>query len=434
MAQAITLCRQALANLSAEHIFLRGVVLQSLGAAYSWQGNVVEAAQHFAEAAQVSQATGSTQVTIVALWSQAQLLIEQGALYQAAEIYRRALQLLGVPAGPTSMAHPSAAGRLYIGLAELMYQHNDLPAAEENLQTGLQLGEAEQSSGALANGYLLLARLKQAQGDPTEAIEAARQAARLARQYTGPYYWANEVAAYQARLWLAQGNLRVAELWAQERELWPAPLPDPLPYLREGEYLVLARLLLAQAGQPAAPAAETASLLDAALTLTRQISRAAQASKRTGRLLEALTLQALILQAQANQPQALTILSEALALAEPEEYIRLFVDEGQAIAELLRQLNAQKLFPHYLPKLLNALQTAGPASSDLARLPLLDPLSEREIELLQLIAAGMSNQELAATLFLTVGTVKWHLNNIYSKLDARSRTQAIARARELGLI
>jgi LuxR family maltose regulon positive regulatory protein len=343
--------------------------------------------------------------------------------------------LLGISTEPTQTSHPSAASRIYIGLAELVYQRNDLEQADEYLRTGLQLGEAEQSSGALSNGYLLAARLKQARGDFEGALEAARLAARLARQYTGPYYWANEVAAYQSWLWLAQGNLRVAELWAQERELWPAPLPEPIPYLREGEYLVLARLLLAQGSQPAAqPADKTESLLALALTLVQRISQATQAAKRTGRLLEALTLQALILQAQDDKTQALTILSEALALAEPEDYIRLFVDEGSAMADLLRQAQTQKLFPHYLPRLLKALPSPAAPLPSPALAPLLDPLSEREIEILKLIAAGMSNQELANTLFLTVGTVKWHLNNIYSKLDARSRTQAIARARELRLI
>jgi LuxR family maltose regulon positive regulatory protein len=435
MAQVVALCRQALADLAPDHLFLRGVVLQSLGAACSWQGNVVEATQHFAAASAVSQATGNTQVTVIALWSQAQLWVEQGQLHRAAETYQRALQLLGISTEPTQTSHPSAASRIYIGLAELVYQRNDLEQADEYLRTGLQLGEAEQSSGALSNGYLLAARLKQARGDFEGALEAARLAARLARQYTGPYYWANEVAAYQSWLWLAQGNLRVAELWAQERELWPAPLPEPIPYLREGEYLVLARLLLAQGSQPAAqPADKTESLLALALTLVQRISQATQAAKRTGRLLEALTLQALILQAQDDKTQALTILSEALALAEPEDYIRLFVDEGSAMADLLRQAQTQKLFPHYLPRLLKALPSPAAPLPSPALAPLLDPLSEREIEILKLIAAGMSNQELANTLFLTVGTVKWHLNNIYSKLDARSRTQAIARARELRLI
>jgi len=160
-----------------------------------------------------------------------------------------------------------------------------------------------------------------------------------------------------------------------------------------------------------------------------KIAHAAQETNRLGRLLEVLILQALILQEQAKRAEALAVLDEALSLARSEGYVRLFVDEGPAMANLLRQAKSQSLFPEYATRLISAftLPAAPP-------IPLLDPLSERELEILRLIATGMSNKALAETLFLTVGTVKWHLNNIYSKLDVRSRTHAVARARELGLL
>jgi LuxR family maltose regulon positive regulatory protein len=436
MSQAIELFRQALEDLAPDNLFLRGAVLHTLGAAYSWQGHVAEAIRIFAEANAMSQATGNIQVAAIALSSLAQMWLERGSLHQATEVYQEALELLAEgPAEPDQVIHPATAGRIYIGLAEGLYQWNDLETANRQLLTGIRLGEAEHGSGVLAHGYLLLARLKQAQQNQADALEAVRRAVRLAQQYTGPYYWANEVAIYQARLWLAQGNFRGAESWARERGMWPVSPPDSIPYLREGEYLIVARLLLVQGRQQAdRESQEAKSSLALAATLLAQIVKNAREARRIGRVLEALTLQALVFQADRDDVQALATLGEALSLAEPEGYIRLFVDEGPAMADLLRQADAQGLFPQYIPKLLAAFASPAAPISTSTFMPLLDPLSERELEILRLTASGMSNKELANKLFLTVGTVKWHLNNIYSKLDVRSRTQAIARAREMKLI
>jgi LuxR family maltose regulon positive regulatory protein len=430
MAPAIELFNQALALLSPDNLFLRGAVLHTLGAAYSWQGNVSQASRIFVEAANVSQATGNLQVTLIALGSLAQMQLEQGHLRQAGETYQEALQRLELPAEAEQANYTSTAARLYIGLAELLYHRNELEQAQQQLMTGISLAQAEQGSGTLAGGYLLLARLRQAQGNTEEALEAIHRAARLAQQYTGPYYWNMEVTGYQARLWLAQNNLKAVQTWAGERSLWPVSLPETIPYLREGEYLILARLLLAQGKQPSPQATDSPrSPITLAAELLVKIAQTAQETNRLGRLLEVLILQALILQAQAKEAEALAVLDEALSLARAEGYIRVFVDEGPAMANLLRQAKTQSLFPEYVARLISAfsLPSAPP-------IPLLDPLSERELEILRLIATGMSNKVLAETLFLTVGTVKWHLNNIYSKLDVRSRTHAVARARELGLL
>jgi LuxR family maltose regulon positive regulatory protein len=368
-------------------------------------------------------------ITMIILRSLAQSWVEQGDLYQALDIYHQALELLEA-AAETEHAR-LISGRIYIGLAELAYQWNDLEGANQHLQTGLKLGEVEQGSASQIDGYLALARLRQAQGDPDGALEAVRRAAHLVQRYGNPYYWANEVAAYQAQLWLAQGNLRSVEHWARQRGLWPPHLPEAIPFLREGEYLILARLLLAQSSshqseQSPQPEEKPPEL---AQKMAAQITQTAQQAGRLGRMLEALALQALIFQAQDNIKQALLVLEEALSLAEPEGYIRLFIDEGPAMADLLQRAANQNLFPAYTKKLLADFKATSLQSAHL-----LDPLSERELEILSLIAGGMSNKDLAESLFLTVGTVKWHLNNIYSKLDVRSRTQAVARARELGLI
>jgi len=233
MAPAIELFNRALALLSPDNLFLRGAVLHTLGAAYSWQGNVSQASRTFIEAANASQATGNLQVTLIALGSLAQMQLEQGHLRQAGETYQEALQRLDLLAEPEQLTHASTAARLYIGLAELLYHRNELEQAQRQLRTGINLAQAEQGSGTLAGGYLLLARLRQAQGNTEGALEAVRRAAWLAQQYTGPYYWITEVAVYQARLWLAQDNLKAVELWAGEQGLWPVSLPETIPYLRE---------------------------------------------------------------------------------------------------------------------------------------------------------------------------------------------------------
>jgi LuxR family maltose regulon positive regulatory protein len=252
----------------------------------------------------------------------------------------------------------------------------------------------------------------------------------LAQQYNSPY-WLAQAAAAQAHLWLEQGQLEAAQSWAKAGQLGPT---DPLDYLREAEYLTLARLLV-----------KRQEIKEAQTLLGRMLEKTNE-RQRIGRIIELLIIQAAAYYQQGETEAALTSLSQALTLAQPEEYIRLFVDEGQPVAELLTTLTRHftPLNPAYLKKLLTAFEKAkaegkkGQADSlqPSAHIlqPLVEPLSERELELLQLIATGMSNQEIAETLVVTVGTVKWHLNNIYGKLEVRSRTQAVARARELRLL
>jgi LuxR family maltose regulon positive regulatory protein len=434
METAIELYRRALRHTPPDNLFLRGIVMQCLGAAHSWLGNVVEATRAFTEASVISQSTGNLQVALIALWNLAQLQVEQGYLHQADKIYREALQLVDRQPAPQQTQLLPHTGRIYIGLAEVMVEWDRLNEAEEQANKGLVLAEEGHESGTLSGGYLILARIKQAQGDLSAAAEYVQTAQHYANRYTGPRYLAAQCATYRAWLWLRQGNLRAVNSWLQEQHLQLDPLPAPIPYLREGEYLIQARLLLALAQQPNGEADITpeTALLEA-INILNCLAKAAQNSQRAGTLIEVIILQALLFQAQGNLDKSLAALKAALSIAEPEGYIRCFVDEGAAIAGLLRQAANQKIAPNYVSRLLTAFEQSphlpGPQSP-----LLLDPLSEREIEILHLIAGGMSNKELAQELIVTVGTVKWHLNNIYGKLGVKSRTQAVARARELGLL
>ena len=276
----------------------------------------------------------------------------------------------------------------------------------------------------LVDGYIALSRLKRAQADAEGAIEAVREADRLARS-SSVSRTIVAVAAWKVQLHLARGELAAATR-EQERAAGAGGVP---PFVRELERTTLARLLIARGEQ------------DEALQLLEKLREAAEAVGRTGNAMEILALQALALWEGGKKEQAISTLGRALPLAEPEGYVRTFVDEGPPMAALMSDvLQAQqrgRLDPpvsaHYLRKLLVALERdASGATLPGAELP--EPLSERELEVLQLAAAGKSNREIARELFVTAGTVKAHIKNIYRKLDVHSRTQALVRASELNLL
>jgi LuxR family maltose regulon positive regulatory protein len=204
---------------------------------------------------------------------------------------------------------------------------------------------------------------------------------------------------------------------------------DELSYAREVEHLVLARVFVAQ------------GKLEEALWLLGRLLSAAHAGGRTGSVIEILTLQALVLQGVGDTARAASVLGRTLSLAEPELYVRIFVDEGDPMAALLRGLQARGASSGYVDRLLVALQRSGggtrmplgPAGSTYGQ-PLPEALSERELEVLRLVASGRSNREIARELYVSLGTVKTHINNTYRKLGANSRTRAVARARDLNLV
>jgi LuxR family maltose regulon positive regulatory protein len=226
------------------------------------------------------------------------------------------------------------------------------------------------------------------------------------------------VTVHQARLWLAQGNLEAASRWAQASGL---SVDDAPSFHREAGHLTLARILVAQ-GKP-----------DAAVRLLMRLLKAAESTERWGSAIEALLLLALTQHKKTEPDRALHALERALSLAEPEGYVRIFVDEGAPMAELLRQAAERGIAPGYVQELLSAFDASGPAEPRHAQ-PLIEPLSDREIEVLRLAAAGLSNREIAEQLYVSINTVKAHTKSVYRKLDAHNRTQAINRAQELGLL
>ncbi len=253
-----------------------------------------------------------------------------------------------------------------------------------------------------------------------DAGEIVQKLENIARENDVPPGITSMIAAWQARLWLAQDKLVAASHWMGERGL---DADGELPFLRESEYIVQARIMIAQ------------EQLAEATVLLQRLLEAAEAGGRTSIVIEILILQALVLQARGDIDQAIITLENALTIAEPEGFIRSFVDEEPPREALLKRLKVEsERMKVYVRKLLAAFAEKQFHHSSLDPQPLIEPLSERELEVLQLIADGLSNQEIASRLFLSPHTVKAHNRNIFSKLDVNNRTQAAASARDLGVL
>ncbi len=259
--------------------------------------------------------------------------------------------------------------------------------------------------------------MHQARGDVDRALKAIQRAERLAQRRDYAYVMA-VLAELRARLWVAQGDVAAASQWAQERRSSPV---DELHSAREVEQMAVARVLVAQ-GEPG----------EAAMLLAQPLE-AAEAAGRMGSTIKILALQVHAFQVQGKVDEALSALKRALSLAEPEGYVRTFLDEGEPMARLLRRAMAQGIAPNYVSKLLAAFGQAVQPGSPVAQ-PLVEPLSERELEVLQLISTGLSNREIAQELVVALSTVKSHINNIYGKLGVKNRTQAVVLAQALGLL
>ena len=311
---------------------------------------------------------------------------------------------------------PPETAELYRGLGELAIEGGNLAAAAAHLLRSRELGEQGELPVWRWRWFVAQARLCEAQSDPEGALGLLDEAQRLFIRTPLPD--ARPLAALRARIWVTQGRLAEASEWARERGL---SVDDDLSYLHEFEHVTLARVLMARYERERVDGA-----LHDAVGLLERLLRAAEQGGRMGSAIEILALQALAHQAQGDASSALAPLERALSLAEPEGYVRVFVDEGAPMALLLQEAASRGVAPDSTRRLLAAFPSARPDAAQAL-------LSDRETEVLRLIAAGLTNQEIAARLYLSLYTVKAHARSIYDKLDAHSRTQAVARARELGI-
>jgi LuxR family maltose regulon positive regulatory protein len=372
----------------------------------------------------MSRATRDSHVTVVVLGNIAAVQIGRGQLRKAADSLRDALQVADAYAERAGRELPVSA-YAHMNLGFLFLQWNDLQAAWDHLQEGVRLSRRWGEPLRLSGAYLQLADLLQARGDAQGALEAIHQAKQTAGDFS-PWVTAR-VAMVEALICLRQGDTATALRWADSHS-------DAAPHYFGPDELWQANLVRAQI--------ELArGRVDQALDLLRQVSQEAEGPAGRHALIGSLVLQAVALQAKPDQ--ALAALERALFLAEPEGYVRIFVDAGAPMSRLLREAVAQGIAPQYARSLLAALDaepkharqpTALPQSAARPTSPLVEPLTERELQVLRLLATRLSSTEIAEQLFLSPNTVRSHMKNIYSKLDVHSRQRALDRASDLGLL
>jgi LuxR family maltose regulon positive regulatory protein len=395
--------QRALEYLLPDNLEYRSSVTRDMGFAYNLQGNRAEAGRCFAKALSIARVLGDKVELLLVLIGLAQMHELENQLYLADECYQQVL--------PTISDYSILnAGVVYWGKARICYEWNDLDAAEKYGEQSLQLAK---QFGQIVHRFIrsevLLARLKLARGDVGCAMSLLTQAEQVARQQNFLQYMPG-IVTVKVLILLRQGDFTAATELASQYDL---------PISR-------ARVLLAQGNSS-----------DALLLLETHCQQM-EAKGWQYEWLRAIVLKAVALFKHGDKKKAVELLGEALAVTEPNGFTRLYLDEGAPMAQLLHEATSHGLMPDYIGKLLAAFEAENrrdQSKSDLSPAnPLIDLLSPRELEVLSLIAQGLSNQEICKRLFLALDTVKGHNRRIFEKLQVKRPTEAIIRARELGLI
>jgi LuxR family maltose regulon positive regulatory protein len=413
VAGTMTHARRAL-DLAAEDDHLaRGAPAALLGLAYWTGGHLDEARRWYADAMASLATAGYHSDVLGGALVLADIAIAQGRLREAMSTFERGLQRAGQADPPLR-----GAADMHVGMSQLLYERHELDAASAQLLISRELGE---HAGLPQNRYrwrVAMARIRAAEGDPGAALGLLDEAERL---YVGDFSpEVRPVAALRARLWVVQGKWAEALFWARQRGL---AVDDELSYLHEFEHLTLARALVARFRADRV----TPTFMEGTALLERLL-RAAQQGGRAGSVIDVSVVQALAQQAQGDLPAALATLRRALTLAEPEGYVRIFVDEGPAMAVLLRAVAKHGNGGSYVRRLLAAFEGGAPLHQELV-----DPLSVRELDVLRLLLTDLDGPDIARELVVSLNTVRTHTKNIYAKLGVNNRRAAVRRAGELGL-
>jgi LuxR family transcriptional regulator, maltose regulon positive regulatory protein len=442
----VTYAGRALGLLPEDDHLGHGAAAALLGLAYWTSGDLEAAHRTYAEGMARVQRAGHISDAIGGVIALADIQVVQGHLRQAMRTYEQGLQLATEqhPEGTRPVLRGTAD--MYVGMSELHRERNDLHAATQHLLRSKELGEHTGFPQTPYRWRVAMARIREAEGDLDSALDLLHEAERL---YVSDFFPnVRPIAALKTRVWVAQGRVAEALDWAHEQGL---SAHDDLTYLREFEHITLARVLLARYQRDHADH----SLLEA-VGLLERLLEAAEAGGRTERVIEILVLQALAHQLQDNSPAALVPLARALPLAEPEGYVRIFVDEGEAMRLLILDfrfwiahqpgsaqntkltLYADKLlvgFGHEPSKVDKALldEPSNITNHKSKIQKLVEPLSERELDVLRLLGTDLNGPEMARQLIVSLNTLRTHTKNIYSKLGVNNRRAAVHRAEELDL-
>lgn len=396
----------------------RGAAASLLGLARYATGDLVAADRALTDFRNNVQARGAISDVLSITFILAEIKIILGRLQEAMQLYQTAIQLAAEHNQPLGTAD------LHRGISELYIERNDLATAQQQLDLAQKLSEQIALPDWEHRLLVSQARLKIARGDLDGAIADLQQAEQ--RFIPTPLPPARPTAAVKARVWIAQGQLALAAGWAVEQGI---TAEDELDFMCEFEHMTLARLFIAQYQQT-----DDAAPLDSAIHLLSRLLPAAEAGRRNGNVIEILLLQALAHEAKADTTAACQFLERALRLAEPEGYLRTFLQEGQPLVELLAKVSIRDERLNVYMGTIRSKMMQSPEQVTDAQPPLVDPLSDRELDVLRLLATELSGPQIADELIISLNTMRTHTKNIYSKLGVNSRRTAVHRAQELNLI
>ncbi|RKN64198.1 helix-turn-helix transcriptional regulator [Paenibacillus ginsengarvi] len=419
---AMNYARRALDLVSEDDHLPRGAATALLGLVLWRNGDLEEARRMFAGGIASVQRAGAISDAINGSIALAEIRIAQGRLREAMHICERGLQLAA------DHGEPDLRGTadIYVGMSELCSEHDDLEAATRNLLRSKEQGEHTGFPQYRYRWRVAMARIREAEGDLNDAHDLLCEAESL---YVDDFFLnVRPIAALKARVRVKQGRLSEALDWAREQGL---SAKDDLCYLREFEHIILARVILAQYRSDRADR----TVLEA-IGLLERLLQAAEEGGRTGSAIEILVLQAIARQMQGDIPAALLLLERALTLAEPEDYVRIFADEGRPMEVLLEAAAKEGITPNYVGRLLTAFgkEEGRMLAKPVIREPLSEPLSGRERDVLRLLGTDLSGPDMARELRVSLNTLRTHTKNIYEKLKVNNRRAAVRRAEELDLL
>jgi len=420
--ESLQFSQRALRLVPENDLFTRSLLMDNLGMVNLMLGDFGAAVGSFAHAVELSQQAGNLMISVGGLCNMAGIWMLQGQLKRAWEANKQALDLATDKRG----RRLPVAGKALLGLGEIAREWNDLPGSAAYLEEGLQLFQNYGELGSILS-YVSLARINEIQGNYAAAQEILDRARLLAQNFKASQMDDDLVDSYQVQLWLVMGEQKRAALWVDEEQLVeivrshaPSARFDPVWEIRSQ---TLARWYMSQADY------------QAAFEVIEPLLVAANRNQRMRSVIKFLAMQAVLLYMLRNTKNALKTLNQALDLGKDEGFIRTFLDEGQSMVQLLYKAAAEGYHSEYIGRLVKEFASEVPISKrGYEQSDLVEPLSSREIEVLELIAGGKSNQEIAGILHISLSTVKGHTSNIYGKLSVHTRTQAVSRGRDLGII